>query len=49
MRILADENIPGGAVAVLHSRGHDVTWVLRDSPGAVDAAIVRQRCRNSAC
>jgi hypothetical protein len=27
MRFLANENIPGDAVAALRSAGHDVTWV----------------------
>jgi predicted nuclease of predicted toxin-antitoxin system len=38
MRILADENIPGDAVEMLRSRGHDVVWVRTDSPGAADEA-----------
>jgi predicted nuclease of predicted toxin-antitoxin system len=38
MRILADENIPGDAVEMLRSRGHDVVWVRADSPGASDDA-----------
>jgi predicted nuclease of predicted toxin-antitoxin system len=38
MRILADENIPGDAVAMLRSRGHDVLWIRTDSPGATDKA-----------
>ena len=36
MRILADENIPGDAVVMLRSRGHDVVWVRTDSPGDAD-------------
>jgi predicted nuclease of predicted toxin-antitoxin system len=38
MRILADENMPGDAVAMLRSRGHDVLWIRIDSPGATDEA-----------
>jgi predicted nuclease of predicted toxin-antitoxin system len=36
MRILADENMPGDAVVMLRSRGHDVVWARTDSPGAAD-------------
>jgi len=36
MRLLANENIPGDAVELLRSRGHDVLWVRTDSPGASD-------------
>lgn len=38
MRILANENVPGDAVAMLRSRGHDVVWIRSDSPGATDDA-----------
>ena len=38
MRILANENIPGDAVELLRRRGHDVSWVRTDSPGASDEA-----------
>jgi predicted nuclease of predicted toxin-antitoxin system len=38
MRILADENIPGDAVAMLRARGHDVLSIRTDSPGATDEA-----------
>ena len=38
MRILADENMPGDAVAMIRSRGHDVLWIRTDSPGATDEA-----------
>jgi hypothetical protein len=31
MRILANENFPGEAVAVLRSSGHDVVWVRTDA------------------
>jgi predicted nuclease of predicted toxin-antitoxin system len=40
MRILADENVPGDAVTMLRSRGHDVAWVRADSPGAADDTIL---------
>ncbi|OHB66792.1 MAG: hypothetical protein A2V70_17615 [Planctomycetes bacterium RBG_13_63_9] len=38
MRFLANENIPGDAVELLRSRGHDVLWVRTESPGASDEA-----------
>jgi predicted nuclease of predicted toxin-antitoxin system len=38
MRLLANENIPGDAVRLLRTRGHDVSWVREDSPGATDLA-----------
>jgi len=40
MRILANENFPGEAVAVLRSGGHDVVWVRTDAPGSKDRAIL---------
>lgn len=38
MRILANENVAGDAVARLRKDGHDVAWVRTDSPGAPDDA-----------
>ncbi|HEY4761320.1 MAG TPA: DUF5615 family PIN-like protein [Thermoguttaceae bacterium] len=48
MRILANENIPGDAIALLRQRGHDVVWIRTDSPGALDndnlaLAVAEQR------
>jgi predicted nuclease of predicted toxin-antitoxin system len=40
VRLLANENFPGEAVAALSRRGHDVAWVLNDSPGITDAAVL---------
>jgi predicted nuclease of predicted toxin-antitoxin system len=40
MRLLANENFPGRAVEALRSRGHDVTWVRTDLPGASDQQVV---------
>ncbi len=39
MRILANENFPGEAVEALRARGHDVTWVRTDFPGASDFVV----------
>lgn len=40
MRILADENCPGDLVAALRERGHNVAWILVDSPGVSDRYIL---------
>ena len=40
MRFLADENFPGLAVSELRKRGHDVSWVLTDSPGISDQEVL---------
>lgn len=40
MRFLADENIPGDAVAALRSAGHDVKWIRTDAPGMKDTDIL---------
>lgn len=40
MRILANENFPGAAVAALRGAGHDVLWARTEMPGAPDEDIV---------
>jgi len=40
MRILANENFPGDAVAALRLHGHDVVWVRTDAPGSRDQQIL---------
>lgn len=48
MRLLANENFPGDAVADLIAKGHDVVWVRTASPGMADADIInwaRQQSR----
>lgn len=40
MRILANENFPGDAVAAFRLRGHDVVWVREDAPGSRDWEIL---------
>lgn len=42
VRVCADENFPGDAVAMLRAKGYDVRWVRTDSPGISDTEIVRQ-------
>jgi len=40
MRLLANENIPGDAVAALRVHGHDVAWVRTDRPGIEDSDVL---------
>lgn len=40
MRLMANENFPGQAVAALRQRGHDVLWVRTDAPGLKDDAVL---------
>jgi hypothetical protein len=36
MRLLADENLPGEAVASLKANGHDVVWIRDAARGSTD-------------
>jgi predicted nuclease of predicted toxin-antitoxin system len=40
MRLAANENIPGAAVAALRAAGHDVSWVVEDAPASPDARVL---------
>jgi predicted nuclease of predicted toxin-antitoxin system len=40
MRIPANENFPGDAVAALREQGHDVAWVRADAPGISDRDVL---------
>lgn len=40
MRLLANENFPGDAVAALRDQGHDVVWMLTAAPGSDDQAVL---------
>ncbi len=42
MRILANENFPGDAIAALRQRGHDVAWVRTDAPGSSDWQVLER-------
>lgn len=42
MRILANENFPGDAIAALRLRGHDVAWVRTDAPGSSDCQVLER-------
>ncbi len=47
MRVLANENVPGDAVAALREAGHDVAWVRTDAPGSADTAILALAVREA--
>jgi predicted nuclease of predicted toxin-antitoxin system len=47
VRILADENFPGAAVAALRARGHDIAWVFEDARGADDVSVVERAAREA--
>ena len=47
MQFLANENVPGDAVARLRSVGHDVAWVREDAPGSRDEAVLARAIRES--
>lgn len=40
MLFLADENMPGPAVALLRAAGVEVSWVREDAPGLPDDAVL---------
>ena len=42
MRILANENFPGPVVRALRERGHDVSWVKENKPGAEDVLVLER-------
>ena len=41
MRLLANENFPGAAVAALRNEGHDVLWIRTECPGATDQNVLQ--------
>jgi len=45
MEFLADENFPLLSVRLLRARGHDVSSVNEDSPGAADTAVLARAAR----
>lgn len=47
MRFLANENIPGDAVAALRAAGHDAAWVRTDAPGSPDSDVLARAARES--
>jgi len=47
MRLLANENIPGSAVAELRASGHDVVWVRTAAPGCSDEDVLAWAAREA--
>ena len=45
MRFLANENLPGTAVAALAAAGHDVVWVRTAAPGTTDPEVLAWAAR----
>ena len=45
MRFLADENIPGAAVAEIEAAGHDIVWVRTVAPGRRDEDVLARAVR----
>ena len=45
MRFLANENLPGAAVAALEAAGHDVVWVRTAAPGMTDPDVLAWAAR----
>lgn len=39
-RFLANENVPGEAIAAARQAGYDVTWIAESSPGADDDTVL---------
>ena len=42
MRILANENFPGGAVNALEQLGYDVLWIRTVAPGSSDQEVLQR-------
>ncbi len=40
VRLIANENVSGEAVAALREAGHDVVWIRTDAPGSRDSEIL---------
>ena len=45
MRLLANENFPGAAVAALADAGHDVAWIRTEAPGMKDVDVLAWAAR----
>ena len=41
-RLLADENVPGPAIAALRQAGHDVAWMHEDAPRTPDLEVLKR-------
>jgi predicted nuclease of predicted toxin-antitoxin system len=47
MRLLANENFPGPAVAALSEAGHDVVWIRKAAPGISDTEVLAWAVRDN--
>lgn len=47
MRFLANENVPGDAVAALSGAGNDIVWVRTEAPGSKDEEILAWAMREN--
>jgi predicted nuclease of predicted toxin-antitoxin system len=45
MRLLANENVPGAAVAALETTGNDVAWIRTAAPGSSDSEVLAWAAR----
>jgi predicted nuclease of predicted toxin-antitoxin system len=45
MRFLANENLPGAAVAAIEALGHDIVWVRTAAPGLPDREVLAWAAR----
>lgn len=45
VRLLANENVPGAAVAALRQQGHDVAWIHEIAPGSADRDVLARAQR----
>jgi predicted nuclease of predicted toxin-antitoxin system len=45
MRLLANENVPGAAVAALEIAGNDVVWIRTAAPGSSDPEVLAWAAR----
>jgi predicted nuclease of predicted toxin-antitoxin system len=46
VRILANENVAQPVISELRRRGHDVVWILEESPGSDDRAVLARAQRD---
>ena len=45
MRFLANENVPGSAIAALQAAGNDVVWIRIAAPGSSDPEVLARAAR----
>lgn len=47
MRFLANENLPGDAVAALRAAGHELAWTRTEAPGSADSEVLARAVRDN--